>query len=81
MVSHYIIQDPYIVAVVGNQKQRSSTIKGGGKRPVWKNDKFTFVAKHPVMTVNVYDEDTFEDDLVGTATIDITKFVGLTNQK
>lgn len=33
------------------------------------------------MTVNVYDEDTFEDDLVGTATIDITKFVGLTNQK
>lgn len=81
MVIHICIQDPYIVAVVGNQKQRSKTIKGGGKRPVWNNDVFTFVAKYPLMKITVYDEDTFEDDLVGTASVDITKFSGISNQQ
>jgi hypothetical protein len=51
--------------MIGNEKQRSRTCNGGGKKPTW-TDTLQFNTTDTLLRVQVYDEDTFSrDDLIG----------------
>jgi Ca2+-dependent lipid-binding protein len=56
--------DPYCVLSVGNKKKRTSTCRRGGKSPRW-GDSFTFPLTDKLMKVEVWDQASFSDDLVG----------------
>lgn len=65
------IQDPYVVLMVGNEKQRTRTCQGGGKRPVW-TDTLSFNSTDNMLRIQVYDEDTFSrDDVIGDGTVNL----------
>lgn len=63
-----------MVIVVGGDKKRSATHKEGGKKPKW-NEVFVFHPKVMSMQITVFDQDTFTDDTVGAATVDLNKYV------
>jgi hypothetical protein len=48
-------------------------VKEGGKKPVW-NQTFNFGGMDNKLLIKVMDEDTFTDDLIGEASLDLTKF-------
>lgn len=58
---------------LGRQEYRSKTIKEGGKKPVW-NQTFNFGGMENKLIIKVMDQDTFSDDLVGEASLDVSKF-------
>ena len=60
----FVIQDPYLILFVGQEKYRSTTHKGGGKNPQWQGS-YTFQGQDQLMRVQCWDEDTFGDDLIG----------------
>lgn len=66
-------QDPYVIIFVGNEKQRSKTCSGGGKKPMW-TDTFQFNTNAPVLKVQVWDDDTLSDDFIGEGTLNLTQF-------
>ena len=66
-------QDPYCWIVLGNQKYRTKTDKGAGKKPKWKQT-FSFEIKKSspyFFSITCRDEDVGEDDLLGQAKIDV----------
>ena len=67
-------QDPYVIIEVGGIKKKTKTHKEGGKKPHW-DDVFTFQPKETKMTIKVMDKDTLSDDLVGSTTIDLKKYM------
>ena len=52
--------DPYVVCVIGSEKKRTKTHKGGGKKPQWM-DTLTFMSQGNVMSVTVFDDDIGKD--------------------
>jgi Ca2+-dependent lipid-binding protein len=52
---------------------RSKTHKGGGKAPSW-NEKHSFdvIEGDDRLQIQVYDEDTVRDDLIGSVVIDLS---------
>ncbi len=59
MVHHLLFQDPYILFVGGSRQQRSKTIKGGGKTPVWEGEEFIFTENCRQIKITLCDEDLF----------------------
>ena len=73
-VSFILIQDPYCIIMVGNEKQTSRTCNGGGKQPSW-TDTLQFNSTDQLLRVQVYDHDTFSrDDLIGDGTVNLAQF-------
>lgn len=64
MVWSCLIKDPYVVIMIGSEKQRTQTHKGGGKKPQW-TDTLQFQTTDQLMKVAVFDDDFGKDDLVG----------------
>lgn len=62
-----------MVVKIGQEKKKTTTHKEGGKKPRW-NEVFVFRSNAKKMEVTVYDEDTFTDDTVGSATIDLDTY-------
>ena len=60
--------DPYVVVMIGNEKRKTKTHKEGGKKPKW-DGVLSFRTNSNYMTVTVYDQDTFTDDVVGSTKI------------
>lgn len=79
MVHQLIFQDPYILFVGSSRQQRSKTIKRGGKTPVWEGEEFIFNESCRQIKVTLCDEDLFQDDVIGSAIVDLSKFIGNTN--
>jgi hypothetical protein len=58
--------DPYVVCMIGQQKQRTATHSGGGKKPQWQTTlQFQVQQMESVMRVAVFDDDLGKDDLIG----------------
>uniref|UniRef100_A0A0D9WYK3 C2 domain-containing protein n=1 Tax=Leersia perrieri TaxID=77586 RepID=A0A0D9WYK3_9ORYZ len=68
--------DPYVVLKLGNQEVRTRTIKKS-TNPVWNEDLTLTVEdlNHLVVTLEVYDRDTFVDDAMGTAFFELQPLV------
>ena len=62
--------DPYVVCIVGQEKKRTKTHQGGGKKPNW-TDTLTFSSQSQLMKVQVYDDDFGKDDFVGEGTVNL----------
>lgn len=56
--------DPYTICIIGNEKQQTKAHSGGGKNPQWM-DTLCFNSMDQFMKVQVYDKDTFSDDMIG----------------
>jgi Ca2+-dependent lipid-binding protein len=63
--------DPYVILTVGAQKFKTKTLDEAGKNPVWSNEVFVFDVKNTneVLKMQVFDEETTIDDLVGDSKI------------
>jgi len=71
-------QDPYIIATIGKQSQRSKTCSSGGKSPSW-TDTLTFklTGRESLLDLVIFDEDFFsKDDYIAEAHVDIAELVG-----
>ena len=67
--------DPYCKVKVGFDTQKTKTHNCGGKFPAWK-DTLTFRKNNEdFITVEVWDEDTTSDDLVGECTIPLSNIL------
>ena len=74
------MQDPYVVCIIGNEKKRGAAHNGGGKKPQWQ-DTFVFqAAGASLMNVQVWDKDTFSDDMVGEGTVNLNQLYGNPNR-
>ena len=64
--------DPYVVCSFSGQSHKSRTHNNGGKQPVW-SDTLFFNVNNPYgsIKIQVWDENTFNDSLVGEGSIDI----------
>ncbi|MCO5602284.1 hypothetical protein L7F22_056413 [Adiantum nelumboides] len=67
--------DPFAVMCVGDQKQKSKVVKGGGKSPVW-NESFLFEipdGPHELQIAIFDDEGRGEAEAMGTVTIPLNQ--------
>ena len=63
--------EPYCKLKYDGNKQKTKIDKSGGKTPTW-NETFTYELTHcTVIVIAVWDSDTFSNDEIGTAEIDI----------
>ena len=61
--------DPYVKVTVGGHTQKTITHNSAGKTPRWEQTlQFRLNGKEDTVRVEVYDEDTVTDDLVGETT-------------
>jgi Ca2+-dependent lipid-binding protein len=67
------------VCCIGNERKRTKTHSGGGKKPQW-TDTLVFNTKDNIMRVSVYDDDLGKDDLVGEATVNLTQLYNNPNR-
>jgi Ca2+-dependent lipid-binding protein len=67
--------DPFLSIVYKDEEFRTKVIKEGGQRPVW-NDNFELeVTSHDeLMKITCFDEDFFDNDVVGDATMSVGMF-------
>ncbi|KAF0909466.1 hypothetical protein E2562_036454 [Oryza meyeriana var. granulata] len=68
--------DPYVVLKLGNQEVRTRTVRKN-TNPVWNEDLTLTVEdlNHLVVTLEVYDSDTFVDDQMGVAFFELRPLV------
>ena len=71
-VQDFLIQDPYCVVLVGQEKQRSEKHSGGGKQPHW-NSTLQFQSTDSILRVQVWDDDLGKDDLMGEGTVNLNQ--------
>ncbi|KAF0923296.1 hypothetical protein E2562_005257 [Oryza meyeriana var. granulata] len=73
--------DPYVVVRMGKQKLKTRVIKKT-TNPEW-NDELTLSIEDPAVPVGleVYDKDTFIDDAMGNAELDIRSLVEVVKMK
>lgn len=64
--------DPYCIITIGSEKQRTRTCSGGGKSPQW-TDTFQFNSTDQMLRVQVWDDDTFSDDMIGEGTVNLAQ--------
>lgn len=57
--------DPYVKIMIGTQTEKSKTCSGGGKFPSWTDSMSFRRSAEDIINVEVWDKDTFKDDLVG----------------
>ena len=81
----FAAQDPYVVASLGNpsvpehwQSHRTLCVEGGGTAPTWSgahNNEMDFVfargATPDTMSIQIWNENTFEDDSIGTFKVNV----------
>ena len=46
----YLIQDPYVVCMIGQEKQKGNQASGSGTQPQW-SDTFVFNTKDQILRV------------------------------
>ena len=69
--------DPYCIVTVNGERRRTTTIDGGGATPIWGDAHDPGEALHfeveQALAVEIacYDEDAGEDDLIGTAIVEL----------
>lgn len=68
-----------MICMIGNEKKRTQTHSGGGKKPQW-TDTLVFNSKEQMMKVTVYDDDFGKDDLVGEATVNLNQLYNNPNR-
>ncbi|KAL4468582.1 hypothetical protein ABPG74_005085 [Tetrahymena malaccensis] len=71
--------DPYCILKYNGIQLKTSVHKSGGKEPVWKDNifelpQFTY-QKDRQLYLEVFDEDTSKDDLIGKGQIDLSHFI------
>uniref|UniRef100_A0A0D9VFD7 C2 domain-containing protein n=1 Tax=Leersia perrieri TaxID=77586 RepID=A0A0D9VFD7_9ORYZ len=73
--------DPYVIVRMGKQKLKTRVIKKT-TNPEW-NDELTLSIENPAVPVRleVYDKDTFIDDAMGNAELDIRSLVEVVKMK
>ncbi|KAL5207313.1 hypothetical protein ABZP36_031748 [Zizania latifolia] len=73
--------DPYVVIRMGKQKLKTRVVKKS-TNPEW-NDELTLSIEDPAVPVilEVYDKDTFVDDAMGIAELDISSLVEVVKMK
>ena len=71
-VCSFFMQDPYCIIQIGNEKQTTRTCSGGGKSPQW-TDTFQFNSTDKTLRVQVLDDDTFRDDMIGEGNVNLTQ--------
>ena len=68
--------DPFVVIEYKGSKHQTSTIDEGGVNPVWNQAlKFPVETQDDLITISCYDEDTFNNDALGTLQISIRKLL------
>ena len=68
-----------MVCTVGQEKKRTKTHQGGGKKPNW-SDTLMFSSQGQLMTVQVYDDDFGKDDFVGEGTVNLSQLYSNPNR-
>ncbi|CAD6230757.1 unnamed protein product [Miscanthus lutarioriparius] len=73
--------DPYVVVRIGEQKLKTRVVKKS-TNPEW-NEELTLSIEDPAVPVRleVYDKDTFVDDTMGNAEVDIRPLVEVVKMK
>ncbi|KAG8058911.1 hypothetical protein GUJ93_ZPchr0002g23148 [Zizania palustris] len=73
--------DPYVVIRMGKQRLKTRVVKKS-TNPEW-NDELTLSIEDPAVPVKleVYDKDTFVDDAMGIAELDISSLVEVVKMK
>ncbi|XP_066309209.1 GTPase activating protein 1-like [Miscanthus floridulus] len=73
--------DPYVVVRIGKQKLKTRVVKKS-TNPEW-NEELTLSIEDPAVPVRleVYDKDTFVDDTMGNAEVDIRPLVEVVKMK
>jgi len=67
--------DPFCRIKVGNFEQETKVHNNGGKFPAW-NDLLTFKRiDENLMTIEVWDKDTFNSDLIGECTLSLVSVI------
>ena len=67
--------DPFCKIKVGNFEQETKVHSNGGKFPAW-NDLLTFKRiDENLMTIEVWDKDTFKSDLIGECTLSLVSLI------
>jgi hypothetical protein len=64
--------DPYCVITIGQERQRTKTHQGGGKKPLW-YDTLQFQSNGTIMKVEIFDEDVGRDDLIGEGSVNLNQ--------
>ena len=57
---------------LGQEEQRTMTCNGGGKSPQW-TDTLQFQSTDSMLRIEVWDKDTFSDDLIGQGTVNMNQ--------
>ena len=68
--------DPYTKILIGKEAYISPVHSGGGKYPIWNYKVEAKLADEPSVTFQVWDKDTFKDDLVGECILPASKLIG-----
>lgn len=64
--------DPYCVVKLGQQQRKTRVHDEGGKKPRW-SDTLTFTrGSDTQLTIQVWDKDVVDDDLVGEGTVNLS---------
>ena len=79
MVTFEIKQDPYVVCTIGQERKRTKTHNGGGKKPQW-TDTLVFNTTGQMMKIAVYDDDFGKDDFVGEGTYNLNQLYSNPNR-
>ena len=72
--------DPYVKLEVGSKIYRTKTDQNAGKFPNWYDEFNIELTKNEVMKITMLEEDTMKDDLVGSATMDLSLVVNDPNR-
>lgn len=76
------MQDPYVVAKIGQQTEKSAVHKDGGKHPSWKNSLiFRDVNSKSKLSLELFDENLVNDARIGGGWLhDLTKILQNPNE-
>jgi len=67
--------DPFCRIKLGSQEQETKVHNNGGKFPAWTDTLAFQRTNESLMTIQVWDKDTFNNDLIGECTLPLSSFI------
>jgi hypothetical protein len=67
--------DPFCKVKIGSSEQETRVHQNGGKFPAWTDTLAFQRGNESLMTVQIWDKDTFNNDLIGETTLPLSSFI------